>query len=247
MMSNGKTVYPHSVFPPADGMKTPLKSVYEEECSIAWGLPKPTAEGVCPSTTVPLASANGTMICYSMDAYIRSAGERAPCFSTDHCPDGMVCLADGGCSPLLLHVWNRAQDDDLEFSVIADECGFQESSHPYTQTTRGASPWEQVPDLMHMHGMCSHRNWFSYRHAFRTELCPVMDTMMTCNANKTRWPWVHERFDMQSAITQQSMAAGRSLFTVPHACDASFFHLRNQDTGKRLKICSGAPELHRSC
>ena len=130
-------------------------------------------------------------------------------------------------------MWNKAADEDLEFTVIADECGFQEPAHPYTQTTRGASPWEQVPDLMHMHGMCSHRNWFSYRHALRTA------SGMAFNATTTRWPWVHERFDLQSATQQQSMESGRALFTVPHACDASFFHLKNPSTGRRLKVCSG--------
>jgi hypothetical protein len=229
-MSSGKTVYPYSVFPPAEGMKTPIQSDgWTADCSPVWGVP--SSDCAAPET-LPLAHGNET-ICFSMDAYLR--GGRAPCFMTEHCPDGMVCLADGGCSPLMLHAWNRAADDDLEFTVMADECGFQESGHPYTQTTRGASPWEQVPDLMHMHGMCSHRNWFSYRHAFRGAAAGTM----ACNATTTRWPWVHERFDLQSATQQQSMEAGRALFTVPHACDASFFHLKNPATGRRLKVCSG--------
>ena len=240
MSSSGRTVYPHSVFPPADGsMRTPIKKSDEgwtSECGPTWGTP---SAAPCPGATLPLPLTNTTSVCYSIDAFVRSG--RTPCFRTDHCPDGMVCLADGGCAPLMLHVWNKAGDEDMEFTVIADECGFQETAHPFTQTTRGASPWEQVPDLMHMHGMCSHRNWFSYRHAFRTETCPIAEggAMMACNATKARWPWVHERFDAQSAAQPQSLEAGRALFTVPHACDAAFFHLKNPATGRRLKVCSG--------
>ena len=51
--------------------------------------------------------------------------------------------------------------------VMADDCAFENKAHPYTQSMRGASPWEQVPDLLHMHGMCSHRNWFAYRNALQ--------------------------------------------------------------------------------
>jgi len=103
-------------------------------------------------------------ICFSMEAF-RKDSSRSPCFSTEHCADGLVCLADGGCSPLNLHVWNDEANgiSSLEFGVIADDCGFQGPA----QSTRGASAWEQVPDLLHMHGLCSHRNWFSYRNALQ--------------------------------------------------------------------------------
>lgn len=147
----------------------------------------------------------------------------------------------------------------MEFSILADTCGFQEEMHPYTQSLRGASPWEFVPDLLHMHGFCSHRNWFSYRHALWSQLCPIQgtsvstslsfiggrggdDATMVCNASNTQWPWIHEHFDKQRASgTTQTLAEGRALLAIPHACDETFMHLKAPPFlgGKRMQVCSG--------
>lgn len=236
------TLYPFAAFPPPGARLTPLLHG-AADCAPVWGAAPPC--DACPAGTAcltpdsaPVDGAAEDGVCFSIAAF---SERRQPCFRTHHCPDGMVCLADGGCSPLHLHVWNRAASGGLEFTVLADECGFQEGGHPYTQSTRGASPWEQVPDVLHMHGLCSHRDWFAYRHALRTQTCPLLSTRsgLECNASITRWPWVRERFDRQSALQQQTMEAGRALFTVPHPCDESFMHLQAPTTAARLKVCSG--------
>ena len=215
-----------------------------------------TTKGLCASTATFLQAA--------------AAGDqptRAPCFQTSQCPDGSVCLADGACAPLRFHVWNRAAHDyDMEVGVVADACGFQEPMHPFTQTTRGASPWEVLPDLFHAHGFCSHRDWFAYRNALWTlgDTCPLRadaalrtgpsfigyhgtisggggDAYLACNASAARWPWVHERFDMQRAtvVPGQTMAEGHTLMAVPHVCDQAFMHLQAPASGERLQLCSG--------
>ena len=183
-------------------------------------------------------------------------GGRPTCMLTAHCDDGLVCLADGGCAPLRMHVWNRIEHEwDMEFTVIADECGFLEKGHPYTQSTRGASPWETVPDLLSMHGFCSHRDWFSYRNALWSRACPLSTnaidpsriggapagSFLSCNTTGARWPWVHERFDRGDATQKpfQTMAQGRSLLTVPHPCDMAYAHLQNPFAGRRMSVCSG--------
>ena len=168
---------------------------------------------------------------------------RQPCFNTFHCPDGMVCLADGGCSALYLHMWNDPQNTwPMEFTVIADSCGFKEKTHPYTQSTRGASPWERVPDLLHAHGMCSHHNWFSYRHSVRTKLCPSPKgkDILTCNTTETDWPWIFQHFNLKrtTSATRLSMSEEKMLLTQPHPCDDIFMHLQTP-RGKRMEICSG--------
>jgi hypothetical protein len=123
------------------------------------------------NATSLLAAADG--MCFSIEAF-RKDSTRMPCFTTEHCPDGLVCLADGGCAPLYVHVWNAEETGirTLEFGVLADDCGFSNSEHPYTQSLRGASAWEQVPDLLHAHGMCSHRSWFAYRNAIQDQVPP---------------------------------------------------------------------------
>ncbi len=115
-------------------------------------------------------------MCFSIEAF-RKDSSRPPCFTTEHCADGLVCLADGGCSPLYLHMWNKAGSgiSSLEFGVLANDCGFTNKNHPHTQSLRGASAWEQVPDLLFAHGMCSHRSWFSFRNALQDQVlfCPA--------------------------------------------------------------------------
>lgn len=195
-----------------------------------------TTEGICfPSTTYASSSVNKETSFY-----------RYPCFASFHCPDDQVCLADGGCHPLYLHIWNN-QEYPVEFSVISDNCAFSDENHPYTQTTTGASPWEQVPDILHVHGFCSLHDWFSYRHSIRTKLCPLesstqSSTYLACDSANTSWPWVLERFDGTKPTNknERTFSEEKLLHLVPHPCDQSFMHLGNPwDTNKRLQICSG--------
>lgn len=200
-------------------------------------------------------------ICFSTRAYQESIDQqhqRKPCFATFHCQKGDVCLADGGCSPLYFHMWNPLEaKESMEFTILADSCEFKSTNHPYTQTTRGASPWEQVPDILHSHGFCSHRNWFSYRHSIRDAVCPVISetaagldasqsSIMRCKLNATNWPWIHERFDgekpsISANAARQSMEEGKFLLVKPHPCDQTFMHLQNplHPLKKRFEVCSG--------
>lgn len=174
-----------------------------------------------------------------------------PCFAGFHCPDNLVCLANGKCGPLYLHVWND-ESYALEFSVIADSCGFQNTNHPYTQSSKGASPWEQVPDLLHVHGFCSLRNWFSYRHSINVDLCPIIQVesnqnkeYLECDSSNVSWPWIIERFDGKSLLlneenARESMQNQKMLHMKPHACDKEYLHLGNPlDNSTRLEFCSG--------
>jgi hypothetical protein len=224
--------------------------------SVKWGTSQVcTSDLQClaqVSTCLPLNEKNTSeegSICFSTAAFeksikIRTGRQqiRQPCFSTFHCPDGMVCLADGGCSPLYLHMWNdRDNTWPIEFTVLADSCGFKEKRHPYTQSTRGASPWEHIPDLLHSHGMCSHHNWFSYRHSIRNQICPIQSKdIFTCNSTETDWPWIFEHFnlDRTTSTSRRSMSQEKMLLAQPHPCDDRFMHLQTPQ-GKRMEICSG--------
>jgi hypothetical protein len=114
------TQYSYDAFPAPDARLTQLhasKDGWSDSCAPGWGAARNCSAG-CPDGTTCMPGG----ICFSSAAF--SDGRRQPCFSTEHCPDGMVCLADGGCSPLELHVLNRG-DQPLEFTVLADDCGFQ--------------------------------------------------------------------------------------------------------------------------
>ena len=258
--------YSSTTFPPQDAQLLPVKDMYRdwgEECAYAvkWD-DSPTCYhddrrldpslsnlNDCPRNTLCLSSSSSNAtaagICFSTAAF-RLEKTRQPCFRSDHCLDGCVCLADGGCAPLYLHVWNAPANGipSLEIGLLADDCGFQNQIHPFTQSMRGVSPWEQVPDLLHMHGLCSHRNWFTYRNALRDDVCPLSadDTIMQCNISEAVWPDVQMRFDgcsISQAVGSQrfTMAQQYSLHMVPHPCDTEYMHAALQQ--KRLKLCSG--------
>ena len=247
MDSSGTTSYDlmQSSFPPNwyELSKLPAYDEWSDMCDgVGWGA------GIscllqCPTGTTCLATKDKGGICFSTEAHTQSGGSRQPCFRTEHCADGMVCLADGGCSPLYVHVWNDARNVwDLEATILADSCGFLDTVHPYTQSMRGATPWETVPDLLHAHGMCSHHNWFSYRHAVQTGLCPQKQAgVLSCNTSSTEWPWVQERFDGQSTSgsSPQTMAEANMLLAHAAPCDVAFMHLQAPTTNRRMEVCSG--------
>lgn len=238
VLQDGTTYYPYDSFPSqATAVLTPLH--YDDGdsptigCNSVWGShTNCSVPADCPIEGTICILPQG--VCHSY-----RVPDRTPCFQSNHCPNGMICAADGSCAPLRLHVWNPTPDP-LEFTVMADKCGFQESLHPYTQSSRGASPWERVPDLLHVHGMCSHGNWFAYRNVLRSKMCSqtTSDTL-ECNSSQTYWPWVHERFDGQQSTAETRQTMDRTLFVEPHACDESYMHLRAPSTGQRFQVCSG--------
>jgi hypothetical protein len=209
---------------------------------------------MCPDLkSVCLAINNRTTqgMCYPTIVYEKSITKkekerRLPCFASFHCPDNQVCLADGGCFQPYLHFWNNLAIP-IEHSVLSNECGFQQKEHPYEQNSRGSSPWEKVDDLLHMHGFCSHRNWWSYRQSIKNKLCPEgqfeekNSGFMKC-PNTTSWPWIKETFlgKKPAEDTKTTFSDENTLLVTPQKCDTNIFHLGNPENPRsRLKYCSG--------
>ena len=258
LSTDGETLYAYGEYPPmragtsdADDHPDlfaelfPSEEGWTDACALRWSAPTPCVPGAaCPLPgDVCLAVANGTRlsatagVCVSAAIAQRVDPTRTPCFVSAHCPgDSDVCLADGACAPLHMHVWNRFEHTwDMEVAVLADDCGFPDAVHPYTQSTRGASPWEIVPDLFHMHGFCGHRHWFAYRTALAT--LPLADGVPP---NTTQWPWIQTRFDGKpSKKPFQTLDDGEALRAVPHPCDQAFMHLQAPATSQRLRVCAG--------
>lgn len=249
---SGGTTYPYTAFPPPDYAfaSLPRFEAWSDACVVPWRATR-TCEGVdCPAPATVCIEG----LCVSAATFNREPG-RAPCFATRHCGDGLVCLADGACAPLTMHAWNRATHDwDMEVALLADACGLVDEAED-AQTTRGASPWETVPDLLHMHGLCGHREWFAYRSALWQEVCPIRDAPVDpsyvghvgeggyaeCNTTSVAWPWVQQRYDGVAATKRppQTLEEGRALLAVPHACDQVHMHLQAPTTRQRMRVCSG--------
>ena len=265
LTSNGESLYPYPEFPPVAAGQSSASAHPElfgelthdddegwtDACAIAWAPPATCllathncsgAEEVCLAQLVDGNLSQTLGYCASAAIALRVDPTRTPCFASLHCPsDSDVCLADGACAPLHMHAWNRAEHTwDMEVAVLADDCGFPDAAHPYTQSTRGASPWEIVPDLFHMHGFCGHRHWYAYRTAASSWSSPTMTAMLSLAGNTTAWPWIQTRFDGQSSTKPfQTLAEGRALQAVPHPCDQAFMHLQAPTTRTRLQVCAG--------
>ena len=190
------------------------------------------------SACLPLRRDGTEGVCYPV---AQDARTRAPCFAGHHCQDGLVCLADGACGGLHLHVWNQ-NGFDLEVATLADDCGLVETLPPYVQTTLGASPWEWVPDFLLVHGFCAHHRWFTYQTGLNeTDTCRrPAEGGAVCNASGA-WPWAYSYPDGTSApVATKAVLGGNVQRVVPHTCDAAFMHLGAPSGGGRLKLCSAA-------
>ena len=220
-----------------------------DNCSqtVQWGTAPACGAGCAFGTTCLRLRANeSSEVCYP----VAQAADRNPCFAGHHCNAGLVCLADGACEALHLHVWN-SQTFDMEVASVADDCGLLEQVAPYVQTTLGASPWEWVPDLLHVHGFCAHHRWFTYNTGLNaTTTCRSMQDEATarCNASQP-WPWGYTFPDGKTApSTTKAKLAGNDggvLRVTPHTCDAAFMHLATPE-GKRLKLCAATRDNSRS-
>ena len=259
------------VYPPAQG-RSGLSSAFPDawgaSCDPLWSAtPSCSFSGgkdTCPAGTqcLPLKgwdrnadgtissnNNNGNGICFSTLAL---AKQKLNCFRSDHCFDGDVCLADGSCSPLHFHMWNpSANEEDVEFSVLADSCAMPDGWD--SQTLKGASPWEQVPDVLTAHGMCSHHDWASYRSAMQRQLCQPLDSRdsndgemqdpqpRTCNAATMAWPWIYMDFNRTQMLDSnaRNMSQENFLRLKAHTCDMAYMHSALSSNATRLKVCTG--------
>jgi hypothetical protein len=91
--------------------------------------------------------------------------DTATCYSHRDCLAlNKMCSGNGKCVDSILQVENDLERQDVEFELYAEECSAtDESLHPTVKyDTYGASPWETIPDVLEMYGMCSYENWFEY-------------------------------------------------------------------------------------
>ena len=73
-----------------------------------------------------------------------------------------MCIL-GRCVESILQVENELESP-VEFELYAKECSSnsQTQSPVRTYDMFGGSPWENIPDLLRMYGMCSYHDWFEY-------------------------------------------------------------------------------------
>ena len=63
----------------------------------------------------------------------------------------------------MLQVENEL-NQSVEFELYAKECSSTSQARNPVRSydTYGGSPWENIPDILRMYGMCSYHDWFEY-------------------------------------------------------------------------------------
>jgi len=84
--------------------------------------------------------------------------EHADCES-----ENKLCSGEGRCENIVWEVKNSIADD-IEFQVFTEDCKNSMGADEHVFDTHGASVWQQIPDLLKMYGLCSHRNWFEMKY-----------------------------------------------------------------------------------
>lgn len=165
------------------------------------------------------------------------------CYSHADCTgENRLCSGDGSCVEGIWQVENEL-DDDIGFELYTESCGGDNNDFRMEEYDMyGASPWENVPDVLEMYGMCSYRDWFEYvelvdpvnRTRGGRSMCASQSTVIGCEP---------ESFDVDNTLWQEtnrphSEPNMRSIWSTnrfrvqAHPCDMDYMHMDG------LKGCS---------
>lgn len=185
---------------------------------------------------LPAAAANGTRLECFRGICVLNRKDTDTCYSHADCQStNKMCAGDGRCVHSVLQVEN-ALDHDIDFELYSEDCSSSNSTRfPTVQyDTYGGSPWEKIPDVLEMYGMCSYRNWFSYLEFVEPSsderqnlgLCNGEQQSSSCEplsskSTVSRWYNVltPEANEMPSLWDTQKFRVQ------PHACDRDYQHL----------------------
>ena len=78
------------------------------------------------------------------------------CYHNADCAENEVCAGDTGTCTAVKIGFSSNQVHEVEVGVYSKHC--------QGQGKYGASPYESVQGLLHLHGMCSHNNYVNYRY-----------------------------------------------------------------------------------
>lgn len=113
---------------------------------------------------IPTGGGDTALECFR-GTCIRDRSATQTCYAHADCEaNGMLCTGDGRCVRPVLQVENE-HGADVEFQLFSERCDPGKglgNNPPEPYDTYGASPWEDVPDALRMHGMCSYRGWHDY-------------------------------------------------------------------------------------
>jgi hypothetical protein len=171
----------------------------------------------CMGSTMP----GGGGVCMVYDV-----GDHTGCVKHLDCanPDQM-CSGDGICVDPVI-AFHNTLSSEIAVQVYSTSCKAGERNETY-----GHSPWEQVPDILRSHGMCSHRKWFEYRELIKGSECPALDAdtfdqgmCSTTTNGDNHWQSTGSYGETEIGKTKPLQQDG-VLSVHAHVCDRDFMHM----------------------
>ena len=164
------------------------------------------------------------------------------CYMHDDCTaidPNKMCSGTGRCVMPVIEVRNEMAAEPAEFRVYTSSCASSSSTGVGSSDLSnvdmyGASPWGRVDDVLHAHGLCSHRNWWEYSRLIGGT-CSTADPNAWCDletgqANQA-WPFTKR----QTGSDGSTLASQGVLKQEAHTCDRDYMHVRGMGS------CHGDP------
>lgn len=168
------------------------------------------------------------------------------CYRHSDCEEsGKVCSADGLCVEGIWQVENQLPDENIDFEMYSKSCSTSRDSQFKMESydMYGASPWQRIPGVLEMFGMCSYRNWYEYLEL----VAPLYETRENTNARgvcdgelATKIGCTPGSFDIDETLwwetgrshaftTSRTIRTSKwSNFSVEaHPCDRDYMHVRD--------------------
>jgi hypothetical protein len=164
----------------------------------------------------------GARVC----AVDRQHGSQLMCTKHGDCTDGWMCSGDALCVKPIIVVENNLPETVLAH-LHAETCADGEAVDFY-----GRSPWEQIPDVLRAHGLCSHRRWFEYRDLLNR--ASDLGWECTYSGGEVGGECVLKVDEISRAQTsifgdydenKPSLRQQGMMKMTPHTCDRSFMHM----------------------
>ena len=110
------------------------------------------------------------------------------------------------CVESVLQVENEL-NQSIEFELYAKECSSTSQTRNPVRSydTYGGSPWENIPDILRMYGMCSYHDWFEYLE-FIDPSSSSRKNLGACDASQTCEPSTFDAFKATWWDTQRPFA-----------------------------------------
>lgn len=163
---------------------------------------------------------NGVCALSEQDGFVFECSMHSECAAR-----GRMCAGNGRCSKSYVHVINSA-NTTVDVQLFSDAC-----ARPGEADGRdmfGGSPWENVPDILHRHGLCAFRNWEEY-HSNVVDSCRRVGDAYVCNSTDRNWEYSRDNKNLRDTVNApgtMNLLQGGVMAVRAHSCDRDYMYAR---------------------